>query len=282
MTKSATDSIEIAPGVQMPTIGFGVYKSAPEVCVRSCLEAFKAGYKHFDSAMYYANETEVGEAVNKSGVDRKDIFVTSKIIGPPDSMDPEETYKILVQAVDKFGLDYVDLFLIHTPSSGPEGRKLLWQALERLQEAKKTRAIGVSNFGKEHLKQLSEYSKVKPAVNQIELHPWCQSREHVKYCEENNIPLQAYCPIVRASKNDDATVQKLAKKHNKEPAQILIRWSLQKGYTPLPKSDTPSRIQSNIDVYDFELDSEDMAALDAQDDGTPGKGAIAPYNLNCK
>merc|ERR1712093_316049 len=198
----------------------------------------------------------------------------------PKSKDPEETYQAILKGVEAFGLDYVDLFLIHTPSSGPEGRKVLWQALERLLEAKKTRAIGVSNYGIEHLKQMDEYAKVKPALNQIELHPWCQSREHVKYCQDKGIVLEAYCPIVRAEKNDHPVVQKLAKKHNKDPAQILIRWSLQKSFVPLPKSDTPSRIKSNIEVYDFSLDDEDMKALDDQDEGE--KGALAPYNLNCK
>jgi len=278
-TKSAQTTIEVAPGVKMPIIGFGVYKSSPEVCVKSCLTAFESGYRHFDSAMYYENEKEVGEAVNKSGVDRKDIFVTTKVIAPPESKDPEETYQMLVKAVEKFGLDYVDLFLIHTPTSGPNGRKVLWQALERLQEARLTRSIGVSNYGSAHLKEISSYGKLKPAVNQIELHPWCQSREHVKYCEDNNIPLQAYCPIARATKNDDPLVQKLAKKHGKDPGQILIRWCVQKGYTPLPKSDTPSRIKSNIEVFDFQLDDQDMKELDAQDQGS--KGALAPYNLNC-
>jgi len=280
MSFSINDTLEIAPGVHMPRIGFGVYKSAPEVCVRSCLEAYKNGYRHIDSAQYYANEKQVGEAVNQTGAKREEIFVTTKVIAPPESKDPEETYQAILKGVEAFGLDYVDLFLIHTPSSGPEGRKVLWQALERLLEAKKTRAIGVSNYGIEHLKQMDEYAKVKPALNQIELHPWCQSREHVKYCQDKGIVLEAYCPIVRAEKNDHPVVQKLAKKHNKDPAQILIRWSLQKSFVPLPKSDTPSRIKSNIEVYDFSLDDEDMKALDDQDEGE--KGALAPYNLNCK
>ncbi|KAL7004412.1 hypothetical protein EMMF5_006031 [Cystobasidiomycetes sp. EMM_F5] len=279
MSDSAKDTIEVAPGVHMPRIGFGVYKSPPETCVASCLEAIKDGYTLIDSAMYYANEREVGEAIRKSGVDRKDLFVTTKIIAPPEGKDPEETYQAVLKATDKFGIDYVDLFLIHTPTSGPEGRKVMWQALERLLDNKKTRAIGVSNYGQKHLEELKSYAKAKIAVNQIELHPWCQSREHVKYCEEIGIPLQAYCPIVRASKNDHPVLQKLASKHNKEPTQILIRWSLQKGYIPLPKSDTPSRIKSNIDVYGFKLDNKDMAELDALDEG--GKGACAPYNLNC-
>ncbi|KAK9894503.1 Aldo/keto reductase [Cystobasidium minutum MCA 4210] len=283
MAHKATDTRELAPGVRMPIIGFGVWDSPKGVCEKSCAEAIKVGYRHFDSAMYYDNEDEVGDAIKNSGIDRSEFFVTTKVLGPPESLDPEETYQSLVKAVEKFGLDYVDLFLVHTPkmTGGAKGRKVVWQALEKLVEAKKTRTIGVSNYGKDHLKELYEYCKIKPVCNQIEIHPWCQPESHIKASTDAGLPLVAFCPIVRGQKNDDATVQKLAKKYNKDAGQILLRWSVQHGYIPLIKSDTPSRIKSNYDIFDFEFSKEDLAELDAKTTGDPPKEAIAPWNLNC-
>ncbi|KAL6708749.1 hypothetical protein ACN47E_002445 [Coniothyrium glycines] len=257
----------------IPQIGFGVYLSPPETCVASCKKAFEAGYRHIDTAQYYENEPQVGKALAESGLPRKDVYITSKILFAGDDLG--STYQKIVDSVEQLaGKDgYVDLFLIHSPNFGAEKRKLMWQAQEKALEAGKLRDIGVSNYGIQHIEEIKSFGKIwPPAVNQIELHPWCQQREVVEYCKKNKIVVEAYCPIVRNEKSNDPTLVSISEKHKTTPNQVLIRWSLQKGHVPLPKSDTPSRIVSNADVYGFALDDEDMAKLDGLDQGA--KGAI--------
>jgi diketogulonate reductase-like aldo/keto reductase len=213
------------------------------------LTALEAGYRHIDSAQYYANEQLVGDAVKESNVDRKDVFITTKILFP--GKDEEETYQSLVESVNKIDQGgYVDLFLIHSPSSGPEGRKTMWTALERLHKEGKAKAIGVSNFGKGQIEELKSFAKVYPPhVNQIEvcwffelaidvcivdktvqLHPWNQQRVAVEFCQANNIIVEAYCPLVRNQKADDPTLKSLSEKYKKSTGQVLIRYCLQKGW----------------------------------------------------
>ncbi|OBW68082.1 MAG: Uncharacterized protein AUREO_018370 [Aureobasidium pullulans] len=256
--------------VKIPALGFGVYQSHGPTCKKSCLTALEAGYRHIDSAQYYANEQLVGDAVKESNVDRKDVFITTKILSP--GKDEEETYQSLVESVNKIDEGgYVDLFLIHSPSSGPQGRKTMWTALERLHKEGKAKAIGVSNFGKGQIEELKTFAKVwPPHVNQIELHPWNQQRVAVEYCQANNIVVEAYCPLVRNQKADDPTLKSLSEKYKKSTGQVLIRYCLQKGWVPLPKSDTPSRIKDNADIYDFEISKEDMSKLDDLDQGAAG------------
>ncbi|THY88272.1 aldo-keto reductase [Aureobasidium pullulans] len=256
--------------VKIPALGFGVYQSHGPTCKKSCLTALEAGYRHIDSAQYYANEQLVGDAVKESNVDRKDVFITTKVLSP--GKDEEETYQSLVESVNKIDEGgYVDLFLIHSPSSGPQGRKTMWTALERLHKEGKAKAIGVSNFGKGQIEELKTFAKVwPPHVNQIELHPWNQQRVAVEYCQANNIVVEAYCPLVRNQKADDPTLKSLSEKYKKSTGQVLIRYCLQKGWVPLPKSDTPSRIKDNADIYDFEISKEDMSKLDDLDQGAAG------------
>ncbi|THW00639.1 aldo-keto reductase [Aureobasidium pullulans] len=256
--------------VKIPALGFGVYQSHGPTCKKACLTALEAGYRHIDSAQYYANEQLVGDAVKESNVDRKDVFITTKILSP--GKDEEETYQSLVESVNKIDEGgYVDLFLIHSPSSGPQGRKTMWTALERLHKEGKAKAIGVSNFGKGQIEELKTFAKVwPPHVNQIELHPWNQQRVAVEYCQANNIVVEAYCPLVRNQKADDPTLKSLSEKYKKSTGQVLIRYCLQKGWVPLPKSDTPSRIKDNADIYDFEISKEDMSKLDDLDQGAAG------------
>lgn len=256
----------------IPRLGFGVYQSHGPTCIQSCLTALKAGYRHIDTAQYYANESQVGDAVRQSGVARSDVFLTSKILSA--GTDAEETYQKIIESVEKIDKGgYVDLFLIHSPSSGTAGRKLMWQALERAHTEGRLKAIGVSNFGAQHIEEMKSYAKVwPPHVNQIELHPWCQQKEAVAYCQKNGIVVEAYCPLVRNEKAEDKTLNAIADKYGKGTGQVLVRWSLQRGWVPLPKSDTPSRIEGNKDLYDFELSKEDMEKLDALDQGA--KGAI--------
>ncbi|GIJ85753.1 hypothetical protein Asppvi_004617 [Aspergillus pseudoviridinutans] len=257
--------------VKIPRLGFGVYRSPAGQCVQSSLKALEAGYRHIDTAQFYGNEKEVGEALRKCGIPRSDIFVTTKILSPAGS--PEATYQKLLDSVEKIGGQdgYVDLFLIHSSSSGSAGRKELWQALERLLEEGKTKSIGVSNFGVKHIEEMKAYAKVwPPHVNQIELHPWCQQRVIDAYCKRNGIVVEAYSPLVRNYKANDPTLVGVAKKYERTTAQILIRYALQKGWVPLPKSDTPERIVANANVFNFEIGEEDMAVLNALDQGSAG------------
>ena len=279
--------------VKIPRLGFGVYQSPTSVCIQSCLAALAAGYRHIDSAQFYANEYEVGEAVRQSKLPRKDIFVTTKIMRGGGS--PEKTYQKALESVKKINLDgYVDLFLIHTASGGKAARKEMWQALEQLHSEGKARSIGVSNFGVGHIEEMKEYAKIwPPHVNQIEvsfiqsrvqvdadplfvqLHPWCQQRTIDSYCQQHGIVVEAYSPLVRNRKANDPTLASLATKYKTSSQQLLIRYCLQKGWVPLPKSDTPARIESNADVYGFEIDQSDMKKLDNLDEGA--RGAIGRH-----
>ncbi|KAH8433096.1 aldo/keto reductase family protein [Aspergillus melleus] len=257
--------------VRIPRLGFGVYRSPTSQTVQSASKALEVGYRHIDTAQFYANEKEVGEAIRASGIPRSEIFVTTKILSPAGS--PEATYSKLVDSVEKIGGKdgYVDLFLIHSSSSGSSGRKELWQALEKLLEEGKTKSIGVSNFGVKHIEELKPFAKVwPPHVNQIELHPWCQQRVIDAYCKKNGIVVEAYSPIVRNYKASDPTLVELANKYGKSTQQVLIRYALQKGWVPLPKTDNPDRIVSNADVFDFDISEEDFAVLNALDQGRAG------------
>jgi len=258
--------------IRIPRLGFGVYQSPTSVCVQSCLSALKGGYRHIDTAQFYRNEAEVGEAVRKSGLPRSEIFLTTKILSAAGSVD--KSYEKCIDSVGKLDTasdGYVDLFLIHSPNAGSGKRKEMWQALEKLYEEGKAKSIGVSNFGVGHIDEMKGYAKIwPPHVNQIELHPWCQQRTITEYCQKHGIVIEAYSPLVRNYKAGDSTLTSLAKKYNKSTAQVLIRYCLQKNWVPLPKSDNPDRIKENAAVYDFDITQEDMGTLDGLDQGDAG------------
>ncbi|KAF5027066.1 hypothetical protein F66182_835 [Fusarium sp. NRRL 66182] len=279
MERSQSDTLPLANSIQIPQLGFGVYQSPPDVCVKSCLTALEAGYRHIDTAQYYGNEKEVGQAVQQSGVDRKHVFLTTKILQAAGSVDL--SYDKCVESVNKLDPEsgYVDLFLIHSPNDGAAKRKEMWQALERLYEEGKAKSIGVSNFGIKHIDELKDFAKVwPPHVNQIELHPWLQQREAVEYCHKNKMVVEAYAPLVRNTKADDKTLASIAEKHGVTGSKVLIRYCLQKNWVPLPKSDTPERIRANAAVFGFDLDHEDMKALDDLDQGAAGSIVMAVDN----
>jgi diketogulonate reductase-like aldo/keto reductase len=257
-------TLKLATGAKLPILGFGVWDSPSNLTTKSCLEALKVGYRHIDTAQLYGNEAEVGEAVKSSGLKREDVYITSKIY-TPDS-DAQSTYEKALASVKKIaGNDgYLDLMLIHNAAVGAEPRKKMWQAMEKLHQEGKYNSIGVSNYGIGHLEDLKSYATVwPPAVNQLELHPWLQQREVVDYCHKNGIAVEAYCPLVRNQKKDDVTLNEVAKKHGKTTAQVLVRYCIEKGWSPLPKSDNPGRIAQNADVFDFSLGKDDMEKLDA-------------------
>ena len=262
------------PGIshKIPRLGFGVYLSDRDVCVKSCTLALKNGYRHIDSAQFYANEAEVGEAFRQSGLKREDVFLTTKILSAGGSV--EKSYQKCVDSVKKMDNrddGYVDLFLIHSANPGRKAREEMWLALERLFNDGKAKAIGVSNFGIGHIDEMKQYGKVwPPHVNQLELHPWCQQRDIVAYNEKHGIVTESYSPLVRNYKASDETLVKIAKKYGKSTTQVLVRYGLQKNWVPLPKSDTEERIKGNADVFDFDISQEDMKTLDDLDEGDAG------------
>ncbi|KAH9817865.1 NADP-dependent oxidoreductase domain-containing protein [Melampsora americana] len=256
--------IELNSGKSMPMLGLGVYKSND--AKSSCQVAFEVGYRHIDSARMYRNEVDVIEAAKLSGIERSELFLTTKILGRDHGY--EKCSHAIQDSIKSSKADYWDLILLHDPTSGSQKRLEAYRALAEAQKGGLVKSIGVSNFGVAHLRELEAANKgPTPAINQVELHPWCQQREIVDYF------IQAYCPLVRGEKMSDPTLIKIAERLEKSPAQVLIRWSLQHGFVPLPKSDKSHRIIENAEVFDFELDEEAMGQLDSLDQGD--KGAIS-------
>jgi diketogulonate reductase-like aldo/keto reductase len=259
-------------GHNIPALGYGVYQTPAAKCEEVTLHAFKAGYRHVDSARAYRNEQPCADAIRASGLKREDVFFTSKV--PPKNISYEGAKSSIESTFFQTKLDYIDLYLLHAPYGGKEGRLGAWKALAEAQKAGKIRSIGVSNYGVHHLAELEEYIKTSDVggtidVNQCEVHPWLPRDDIVNWCKERGVVVEAYCPIVRGERAEEPVLKELAKKHNKTWAQVLIRWSLQKGYVPLPKSETPSRIEANADVYDFKLDDDDMKKLNFPDSYAP-------------
>ncbi|KIP02414.1 hypothetical protein PHLGIDRAFT_26593 [Phlebiopsis gigantea 11061_1 CR5-6] len=250
----------------MPILGLGVYLNWDD-CYSSCINAVSNGYRHVDSARYYENEEEVGRAVRECGVPREELFVTSKIYHP--DFGYESTLRCTDESYAKFGLEYIDLYLIHSPLSGKQRRLETWRALVEQRNKGKLRSIGVSNYNIKHIEEIREAGLELPVVNQIELHPHCQQKPIVEYCKKNGIVVQAYCPLIRGAFHDPV-FEEVARKYHKTVPQILIRWSLQHGFSPLPKSSKSERIRENADVYDFTISPEDMSKMDALDKGDAG------------
>ncbi|CAF3445003.1 unnamed protein product, partial [Fusarium graminearum] len=264
----------------LPCIGFGSYKIRGETCAAAVLAALSAGYRHIDSAALYRNEVRVSEAIEQSGVFREDLFLTTKVGSPRRKTEKTEAYEDVIEAVERIaGKDgYVDLLLMHVPGPSREHRHSLWEAMERAKREARARNIGVSNFRVRHLDEMKEYAtEWPPSVNQIELHPWCQQKEVVKYCQDNEIIIEAYSPLATGARLEDPLVEGISTKHDKSHAQVLIRYSLQKGWVPLPKSSRPDRISENFNVFDFVLDEDDMETLDDLDKGSAG--AIFKMNV---
>ncbi|KAI9574410.1 NADP-dependent oxidoreductase domain-containing protein [Boletus coccyginus] len=267
-------TVSLTTRYSLPTIGFGVYQLEASLCPEAVENALKAGYRHIDCAQYYQNEAEVGEGVRRSGIPRDQVFITSKVYRTTVGYD--KTLKSVERSVKKLGFSYYDLFLVHSPHGRRNGRLARYRALLEAKNQGLVRTVGVSNFSEKHIKEIEEAGLEKPAVNQIELHPWCQQRPIVSYCQSEGIVVQAYSPLVRGNEAGEgkgiknAVVLGIADKHGKSPAQVLIRWSLQKGLVPLPKATLAHRIEENFKVFDFTLDAEDVAAIDALDEGASG------------
>ena len=256
----------LSNNVKIPVIGFGTWQTPnDDTGVNAVLSALKAGYRHIDTAQGYGNESAVGKAVELSGIPRGDIFITSKLTNSMHGYD--NTMTSFEQTLRDLGTDYVDMFLIHWPNplqyreTWQQTNAETWKAFEELYEAGKIRAIGISNFRRHHIDELMKTAKIPPAVNQIRLCPGDTQDDLVAYCKERDILLEAYSPLGTGKIFSVPQMRETAEKYGKSIAQICIRWSLQNGFLPLPKSVNSDRITENLDVFGFELSDEDMKMI---------------------
>ncbi|DAZ93205.1 TPA: hypothetical protein N0F65_011746, partial [Lagenidium giganteum] len=263
-TMTPVPSHTLPSGAKIPAIGLGVYQSEPGAeTYNAVLSALKIGYRHVDTAQFYQNEEDVGRALKDSGIPRQDVFITTKLF--INKWGYDAATEAVKDSVKKLGTGYVDLLLLHAPGDKAL-RAETWRALEDLQAQGLLRDIGVSNFGEAHLAKLADTAKVKPAINQVELHPWLTRTALVAYCKEHGILVQAYSPLAKANKLSDPVVGDIAKQLNATAAQVLIAWSLAKGFNTLPKSVNPTRQQQNLEVVNVRLTPEQIARLDALDE----------------
>ncbi|KAK4504273.1 hypothetical protein PRZ48_005189 [Zasmidium cellare] len=260
MAYNINSKVRLLSGHEIPLLGYA------DVAEDVTDHAIKVGYRHVDSATVYRNEEPSAKGMLKAGIPRDQLYFTSKV--PPKEINYEDAKKCVDESLKKTGLDYIDLYLLHAPYGGKEGRLGAWRALVEAVDAGKVKSIGVSNYGVHHLEELEQWQKSQPkekagilSVNQIELHPWLARSDIVDWCEKRGVVLEAYCPLVRATRMDDPLLTPLIKKYNRPGSQILLRWGLQKGFVILPKSVTKSRIEENKELYDFELTKEDMESL---------------------
>jgi diketogulonate reductase-like aldo/keto reductase len=250
--------------IRFPVIGFGTWQLSDEEAKQAVGEALKIGYRLIDTAKIYGNEEAVGQAIRESGIPRQDIFVTTKLWN--DDQGYDRALKACDKSLEALGLDYLDLYLIHWPAS--KKRHEAWRAFERLKENGIIKAAGVSNYTINHIEELMAGSQLKPDVNQVEFHPFIYKEQKalLDHCKQQGILVEAYSPL-RRMQGGDGTVNEIAEKHSKNPAQILLRWAIQHGTVPLPRSKNPEHIRSNFDIFDFELDDGDMEQLASLSDG---------------
>jgi diketogulonate reductase-like aldo/keto reductase len=261
---------------QIPRLGLGV--CASEACTPSCVSALKAGYLHLDTAQIYKNERETGEGIRQylsqnPSAKREDLFVCSKLWEtgtPPNStFSRESAIKGVESSLQLLGLEYIDLYLLHTPRPGPKCRHDGYLGLQDMLTAGKVEAIGVSNWAPRHIEELMTHPDIDvlPAVNQVEYHPWNQQMEIYDYCKKKGVVMVAYSPLTQGRRLGDEVIKGIAEKHGKTAAQVVLRWILQRGVVTIPKSDRETRIRENADIFDFELDEEDMGKIAKLDEG---------------
>jgi 2,5-diketo-D-gluconate reductase A len=269
-------TIELNDGNTIPQLGFGVFQIDPSDTAEAVTTAIDTGYRHIDTAEMYGNEAEVGEAITTAPVDYDEVFVTSKLNN--GYHEPEDARRAFDETLTKLGYDYVDLFLIHWPLPTLYDGDFVstWKVLEEFKADGRARSIGVSNFQIEHLQRLANEADVVPAVNHIEVHPYFVNADVRAYGQEHGIVTEAWSPIAQGAVLDDETIDAIADRLDRTPAQVVLRWHVQHGHVVFPKSVTPERIRENIQLFDFELTGQDMQAIDALDRGEEGRTGPNP------
>lgn len=263
---AAVPSVTLNNGVEMPILGFGVFQVPdPEECETSVYEAISAGYRLIDTAAAYGNEEAVGKAIKRAGVPREELFITTKLW--ISDAGYETTKQAFERSLQRLQLDYLDLYLIHQPFGDVYGS---WRAMQELYKDKRTRAIGVSNFQPDRIMDLIVHNEIKPAVNQIETHPFNQQTETQKFLQENNVQIESWGPFAEGKNNlfSNELLQTIAQKYNKSIAQVVLSWLTQRGVVVIPKSVRKERIAENLNVFDFQLSTEDMEAIATLDTRT--------------
>jgi 2,5-diketo-D-gluconate reductase A len=268
-------AVELNDGNAIPQLGFGVLRVPSEEAVQVVSRALEAGYRHIDTAQGYRNEAGVGDAIRASGLDRHEVFVTSKLAN--DAHRPEDARRAFAGTLTALGFDYVDLFLIHWPLPTRYDGDFVstWRVLEEFRRDGRARSIGVSNFEIGHLRRLMDETEIPPAVNQIELHPYLLSDDVRTYGERYGIATEAWSPIAQGGVLSDPVVSYIARSKERTPAQIVLRWHIQRGTIVFPKSTTPTRIKENLRLFDFALSDDEMAAIAGLDRGE--RGRIGPH-----
>jgi 2,5-diketo-D-gluconate reductase A len=269
-------TITLNDGHTIPQLGFGVFQIPPAETADAVQVALEAGYRHVDTAEMYGNEQGVADGIAAAGVDRADVYITSKLNNT--FHEPDAARKAMAGTLEKLGSDYVDLFLIHWPLPTLYGGDFVstWNTMIEFQRAGYARSIGVSNFQVAHLERLAAETDVVPAVNQIELHPYFHNAAVAAYGRERGIETEPWSPIAQGRVLGDPVLAEIAGTHGKSTAQVALRWHVQLGYVVFPKSTTPARIRENFDIFDFELTPADMAAIDALDKGEAGRDGPNP------
>ena len=262
--------IALLDGHRIPQIGLGVWQVPDDVATDACLTAFEAGYRHIDTAALYGNEAGVGRAIKASGLSRDEIFITTKVWNTDQGHD--KTIAAMNKSLSLLDLDYVDLYLIHWPTPARDLYRETWETVLELQQQGLTKSAGVSNFHGEHLRTIIDATGVTPVVNQIELHPWLPQREVRSIDSDLGIITEAWSPLASGGLVNDDQLAAIGAKYGKSAAQVMIRWHLQIGNVVLPKSVTPERIIENVDVFDFELDADDVITIERMEDTTKRTG----------
>jgi 2,5-diketo-D-gluconate reductase A len=272
----AVPSTTLNDGREIPQLGFGVFQVPPPETEAAVVQALEAGYRHVDTAEMYGNEEGVGRAVRAAGLDRGEVYITSKLNNGYHR--PDDARREFEKTLEALGDDYVDLFLIHWPLPTLYDGDFVstWKTLEEFKADGRARSIGVSNFQVAHLERLAAETGTVPAVNQIELHPYFQNREVAAYGREHGIATEAWAPIAQGKVLDDPTLVEIAGRYGKSVAQVVLRWHIQHGMIVFPKSVTPERIRENIAIFDFELEPDDVETIDALDRGEAGRNGPNP------
>jgi 2,5-diketo-D-gluconate reductase A len=277
---SKVPTIQLNDGVRIPQLGFGVFQIKPDETAEAVRRALDIGYRHIDTAEMYGNEKEVGQGIRDAGLDRADVFVTSKLNN--GFHKPDDARRAFTKTLEALNSDYVDLFLIHWPLPMLYGGDFVstWKVLEEFAKDGRARSIGVSNFQPAHLVRLAAETDTIPSVNQIEVHPYFTNEEVRAYGRDHGIATEAWAPLAKGKVLNDPVLDRIAKARGQSPAQVVLRWHIQRGDIVFPKSVTPERVKSNFELFDFELDGSDMDAVSALDKGESGRTGPHPEKFD--